>query len=176
MYNIFDTYLDVLKDSIPDYVYEIVLIVACFSFVLFVTLKQDREGFKWFCLLILIEYVFLLLSSTVFFRSYTPAQPYNLVPFWSYRVILYGDSSIELPEKIMNLVVFIPVGLLLGSAFQRIKWWQVLATGFLISLSIEMLQFTLKRGFAEFDDVFHNTMGCLIGYMLIKGSRLMAKG
>ena len=32
-----------------------------------------------------------------------------------------------------------------------------------ISASIETLQFFLKRGFAEVDDVMYNTLGCLIG-------------
>ena len=113
----------------------------------------------------------MLLCSTVIFRNYNPNQAHNFTPFWSYVEIYNGDYTVQLPEKVMNLVVFIPVGLLLGSAFQRIKWWQVFATGFLVSLSIEMLQFTLKRGFAEFDDVFHNTFGCLIGYGIYKAIR-----
>ena len=26
------------------------------------------------------------------------------------------------------------------------------------------------------DDVMHNTVGCILGYILVKGSRLMVKG
>ena len=32
------------------------------------------------------------------------------------------------------------------------------------SILIELLQFIFKRGFAEFDDVFHNVLGCAIGF------------
>ena len=64
----------------------------------------------------------------------------------------------------MNVVAFIPVGLLLGYVFDKIKWWQVLLAGVLLSFGIESLQFILKRGFAEFDDVLHNGLGCLAGY------------
>jgi glycopeptide antibiotics resistance protein len=35
-----------------------------------------------------------------------------------------------------------------------------------ISLSIEVLQLFLRRGYSELDDVMHNTLGCLIGYGL----------
>ena len=42
-----------------------------------------------------------------------------------------------------------------------------LMTGLIISGSIEVLQYFLKRGFSEFDDVFHNTLGCLVGLMII---------
>jgi glycopeptide antibiotics resistance protein len=37
-----------------------------------------------------------------------------------------------------------------------------------ISVSIETLQFFLKRGFAEVDDVMHNIAGCVIGYGVYK--------
>ena len=40
-----------------------------------------------------------------------------------------------------------------------------------ISVSIEALQFVFMKGFSELDDVFHNTLGCVIGvgvYSLIK--------
>ncbi len=36
-----------------------------------------------------------------------------------------------------------------------------------ISFCIETLQLLFKRGFAEFDDVFHNVLGCLLGYGII---------
>jgi glycopeptide antibiotics resistance protein len=41
---------------------------------------------------------------------------------------------------------------------------QVALLGFLTSLSIELLQLVLKRGLFEFDDMFHNTLGVIIGY------------
>lgn len=36
-----------------------------------------------------------------------------------------------------------------------------------ISLLIETLQFFLNKGFAEFDDVWHNTIGCVIGFYVL---------
>lgn len=91
---------------------------------------------------------------------------YNFSPFWSYRAIENGKNDL-LSENIMNVVVFIPVGLLLSCVSRRLKWWMGLLIGFGISLSIEFLQYVLKRGFSEFDDVIHNTIGCLIGIMLV---------
>jgi glycopeptide antibiotics resistance protein len=41
-----------------------------------------------------------------------------------------------------------------------------------MSVSIELLQYILKRGTTEYGDVIHNTLGCLIGiglYYLIHG-------
>ena len=64
----------------------------------------------------------------------------------------------------MNVVVFIPVGLLLGIAFKQMTWWKALLIGCSISVTIEALQFFFMRGFSELDDVMHNTLGCLIGF------------
>ena len=64
----------------------------------------------------------------------------------------------------MNAVVFIPVGFLLSVGFKNLPWWMVLLIGCCLSLSIETMQFLLMRGFAEVDDVMHNTLGCMIGY------------
>lgn len=73
----------------------------------------------------------------------------------------------------MNVVVFIPVGLLLGIALKQMTWWKALLIGCSISVIIESLQFLFKRGFSEVDDVMHNTVGCLIGWLMVKGSRFM---
>ena len=67
------------------------------------------------------------------------------------------------------MVAFIPIGLLLGISFPGMKWWTVLLTGGAFSLLIETLQFFLRRGFAEFDDVGHNVVGCMVGYAVYTG-------
>lgn len=37
------------------------------------------------------------------------------------------------------------------------------------------MQYFLKRGLAEFDDVFHNALGCIAGWLMVKGSRFTVK-
>lgn len=76
----------------------------------------------------------------------------------------------------MNVVVFIPVGLLLSCTFKQMTWWKTLLIGCSISITVEALQFWFMRGFSELDDVMHNTVGCLIGWCMVKGSRLMVIG
>ena len=99
---------------------------------------------------------------------------YELSPFWSYTAIQEG--RIELfAENIMNVVVFIPIGLLLCIAFKQMTWWKALLIGCGISVTIKALQFFFMRGFTELDDVMHNTLGCLLGWFVVKGSRLMVK-
>ena len=59
-----------------------------------------------------------------------------------------------------------PIGFVAGFVFASKRWWKVILFGFGISVSIEAMQFFFKKGFAEFDDVMHNTLGCLLGYLL----------
>jgi glycopeptide antibiotics resistance protein len=56
----------------------------------------------------------------------------------------------------MNVVVFIPVGMLLCVAFKQMTWWKALLIGCCISITIEALQFWFMKGFSEVDDVMVN--------------------
>jgi len=155
----FKQYIISLYKDIPQEVYEGLLSVFCLGLVLFVAFKGLRTGLRWSLLLLLIEYVFLIFCSTVIFRATGATRQYDFHPFWSY------DRPDLLIENIMNVIVFIPVGMILGSLL-RVKgsWLVALLIGCSISITIEALQFCFMRGFSEVDDVMHNTLGCLIGY------------
>lgn len=73
-------------------------------------------------------------------------------------------------------IVFIPIGMILGSLF-RVKgsWFVALMMGMIISVTIEALQFYFMRGFSEVDDVFYNTVGYLIGFEIIAILRIIFK-
>lgn len=123
-----------------------------------------RRGLRWSAVLLLVEYLVLILWLAVLARSVQAERMHNFTPFWSYHAI--PKDVLVLPQIILNVAVFIPVGVLLRCAFEKMRWWKVLLVGGAFSVIIEVLQFVTKRGFAEFDDVFHNTLGCLLGYGL----------
>jgi len=177
----FKQYIISLYKDIPQEVYEVLLSVFCLGVVLFIAFKGVRTGFKWSSVLLLIEYVFFIFCSTVIFRPTGETRQYDFHPFWSY------DRPELLVENIMNVVVFIPVGMILGSLL-RVKgswtkygswfkvngsWLIVLLIGCSISITVEALQFWFMKGFSEVDDVMHNTVGCLIGWFMVKGLRFM---
>ena len=62
-----------------------------------------------------------------------------------------------------------------GPWLPNVSWLMVAIIGCGISVTTESLQFFLMRGFSEVDDVMHNTVGCLIGYMIVKGARLVER-
>ena len=73
----------------------------------------------------------------------------------------------------MNVVVFVPIGVLLAIAFKQMTWWKALLIGCSISVTIEALQFWFMKGFSEMDDVMNNTVGFLIGYLMSTTIRLL---
>ena len=155
-------YIISLYQDISQEVYEGLLSVFCIGLVVFIAWKGFKTGFRYSAILLLVEYVFLLFCSTVIFRDTGETRQYDFHPFWSYQAIQDGREEL-LAETIMNVVVFIPVGLMLGSLL-RVKgsWLLVAIIGCGISVTIESLQFFFMRGFSEVDDVMHNTLGCMI--------------
>ena len=67
-------------------------------------------------------------------------------------------------EQILtNVIMFVPVGVLAG----RIWRWKGLWVAAGLSVGIEILQLVTSRGLCEFDDVFHNMVGAIIGVGII---------
>ena len=149
--------------NIPTTLYVGMLLVFCAGAIMLLAFLGCKKGLKYSSLLLLMEYLILIISLSVLLRPIQTGKAFDLVPFWSYRAVLAGKKQL-LTEDIANVLVYVPIGLLLGCAFGQMKWWKVLAIGGGFSLMIEVLQFAFKRGFAEFDDVFHNVLGCSIGF------------
>ena len=167
----FRHYIINLYQDIPQEVYEGLLSVFCIGLVVFVAWKGFKTGLRYSAILLLVEYVFLIFCSTVIFRATGEISKYDFHPFWSYKAIQDGRENL-LAENIMNVIVFIPVGMILGSLLKvKGSWLIALLIGCSISITIEALQFCFLKGFSEVDDVMHNTLGCIVGFMIVNGFR-----
>lgn len=144
------------------------LLLSCVGVFFLLVFLGWKRGIRWSGRLLLLEYLTFILFLSFILRSSQGEHVANMIPFWSYRAILAGEQYV-LVQVIMNVLAFIPVGLLFGCFLGRSKWWMALLIGGGFSVLIEILQFVFKRGMAEFDDVFHNVLGCLIGYGLYVG-------
>lgn len=160
MKDLFIKYFDDINKNVPYSVFEDLAIVFCIGTVIILAICGVKKGLLYLSGLLLAEYVFLLFCTTIVYRRFNKELGYELHPFWS-----YGRDDL-IAENVMNVVVFVPVGLLLGCAFKGMTWWKVMMIGMCVSGAIETMQFVYKRGFAEVDDVMHNTLGCLIGYCI----------
>ena len=97
--------------------------------------------------------------------SYMKNRSVNLIPF---REILLLNGRIDVSQIILNVVVFIPLGIYAGILFERWKFRKKLLFFFLISLIIEGLQYGLAVGAFDSTDIITNTSGGVIGYLLYK--------
>ncbi len=171
-------YWDSLWRDIPIYIWEAEVYVLILGIVVLLLWKGRKSGFRMSFGLLLVAYVVIIYCSTVIFRVTGSETGHDFMPFWSYRAILVGRDDL-IVENLMNTLVFVPVGILIGTQMSQKaqKGWQVaIGVGFLISVLIETLQYFLHRGFSEVDDVIHNTIGCILGYILVKGLRIMVRG
>lgn len=90
----------------------------------------------------------------------------NLIPF-SESLILNGKLAFS--EIIMNVVIFVPLGIYAGILFKRWIIGKKLFLFFLISLICEGFQFILGVGASDITDIINNTLGGIIGLMIYKG-------
>jgi len=157
-------------NDIPHDVYVVMLIIFSVGSVMAFVMKGPSKGLRWLLGTLLMEYTFLLFCSMVIYRKVNENVGYDFHPFWSYKAILEGRNEL-IGENIMNAVVFVPVGLLFAILMSRKSqkdWLVAIMVGAGMSLTIEALQFFLHRGFAEVDDVMHNALGALIGYIMYR--------
>lgn len=90
----------------------------------------------------------------------------NLIPFSESLII---NGKLHFSEIIMNVLIFIPLGIYVGTLFKDLDIRKKLFLFFLISLICEVLQFILGVGASDITDIINNTLGGILGLMVYKG-------
>lgn len=119
--------------------------------------------------ILLILYIGFIIYTTLLCREPRDYREYNFQLFWSYQRF-FDDVRPQGRQILGNILFFIPFGGLVplcvdGSGKRKLAITVISAC--LLSGTIELLQLVVKLGFAEFDDVFDNTMGAVIGAVLM---------
>lgn len=112
-----------------------------------------------------IFHLITVLTSTVLSRKADAAYRIIWDPFWGEKDILAGYTWRWL-GIFANVLLLSPMGVLLPMISQRFRMRNTMMAGFLVSLLIELLQLFLKRGYFEFNDIFHNVLGVFLAYLL----------
>jgi glycopeptide antibiotics resistance protein len=113
--------------------------------------------------LIVLSWILLFKLGVRF--SYMGNRRVNLIPF-SEPLILNG--KIDVGEIILNVVIFVPLGIYAGILFEKWFFGKKLFFFFLISLIVEGLQFILAVGAFDITDIITNTLGGIIGLMIFE--------
>lgn len=162
-------YATSVAGNIPLEIYWILLGLFLIGLLVLILWKGFRLGLRYCSSLLLAEWSFLILCATIIFRETGAERRCNLIPLWSY--FDYGKHSYFMEmfgENILNVLLFVPIGLFAGCGMQGMTLRKVLFLGGGLSIFIELLQFIFKKGFCETDDIIHNVLGCIIGYLIYR--------
>ena len=148
-----------------------VFALSRFVAALFLMLGNKRRYYwkKWFKILISLPvdfaavfYVFMVVVITFFSRMEGSTDVVNTQLFSTFRPDLASRLYI-----VENVVMFIPLGGFLRWYGVKHFWMGVpLIIG--SSTAIEMMQYLTGRGRMEVDDILTNTIGGLIGFIVMK--------
>ena len=132
--------------------------------------KQRFFGKVLFCLYVAFLVYFLIFSERYGREPGSVSYRYNLVPFqeikrfWTYREQLGFRPFIT--NLAGNVLIFVPFGFFLPMASKFSSMATTVFFSFILSLSVEMIQFMTQVGSFDVDDLILNTFGGLIGYII----------
>lgn len=97
--------------------------------------------------------------------SYMGNRSVNLIPFSEFFA---SNGKIDFVEIILNVIIFLPLGIYAGVLFERWTFRKKIIFFFLTSLLIEGLQFILKVGAFDITDIITNISGGIIGLTIFQ--------
>lgn len=148
--------------------FAIILLGASICLTSFHTALRSYKAERVFIRLCTVAYVSLIVYATLFSREKSEVQNgFSLIPFITYYKA--KTENIEFyREAFMNVALFFPLGCFLYCF--DIKGAKMLAialfSAFALSCVIEISQYIFHLGYAEVDDVIHNTAGVIIGILV----------
>lgn len=131
----------------------------------------DEKPFPWkkaMLVLMLLGYWTILIYVTVQRSSHYGWHDANLHLFRAWREAWNDFSEKSWLNILLNIGMFVPLGVLLPLMHRRLqKWYVMLPLGFLSTLIIEAAQYFGFRGLFDVDDLFNNTLGAAIGFFTV---------
>lgn len=132
--------------------------------------KEDNNSTSKLTIVLFVLYL-IVISWILLFKmgvqfTYMENRKVNLIPF---NEFLISNGKIDFGGLIMNVVIFIPLGVYAGVLFKRWIFGKNILFFFSTSLIVEGIQFIFKLGAFDITDIIMNTLGGVIGLMLFKG-------
>ena len=96
----------------------------------------------------------------------------KIFPLWvNFKPFVYLFDYPTVREALLNLVgntaMFIPLGIVWPAVLKKLNThWKVIAAGFGVSLTIEVLQLPFFDRVSDVDDLILNSLGYLLGYLI----------
>lgn len=98
----------------------------------------------------------------------------NFLPFRNIsNYIINYDSfnfDIVLYNTLGNILIFLPLGIFLPLLIRNVQLFKGFTVFIMVSLTIELLQYLLKVGQLDIDDIILRSIGGVVGFLIIKVS------
>ena len=112
----------------------------------------------------LLVYVVVLFCGTVIMRGTHRYCVIHTDLFWGYKV---DNPAIFYRDNLINILLYIPVGCLVALIAPKYKWLVATGVGLFLSETIECSQLIWHKGTFDVDDLFNNTVGALVGGLIV---------
>lgn len=115
----------------------------------------------------------LLLLWAILFKGMAPGggspmrRSVNLIPFYADPYAAYL-RKIAYRDWIVNVVAFVPFGILADCLFRRRSLWRPVLAGFCLSFLLELTQYIAGLGASDVTDLITNTAGAFAGILLFR--------
>ena len=149
------------------------IIVICITIGCLVIIKKKRCICVFLYYLLLAEFLTLIFSSTLFFRSKHSEHEFRPDVFDGY-VECFRKEVVPY-ENILNIVLFLPVGYIICCLTRKYRFFITLCLGLTLSLFIESMQYVTRLGIFDLSDLLNNTLGTIFGYIFFMISRRNCK-
>ena len=113
-----------------------------------------------------VVYLAAVLYITVFSRE-PGERRFDMEPFRSYILLIRDRNYFYAGQIFLNILMTVPYGFLLPGLnvkYRSLRKVTFMGLGF--SAAIETIQYITCRGLFEFDDLFNNTLGASVGYII----------
>ncbi len=147
---------------------------------------KSQSNLKDIILISLYIIYFLFMAKILFFKNVPLTEIFNsdreisrtlaIIPFQS--IMKYYNSGnlwATVLNVVGNVVIFIPFGVFLMMYTQRKTTIKAVTTVLWTSVTVEVVQFVLDIGIADFDDITLNVLGGLFGVWTYKILKLIFK-
>ena len=132
---------------------------------------NGEKPFPWrktILIFLLAGYLAVLGYATLSRLGGIGASGFSFHPLRSWREAWNNFSVTSWANVLLNIAMLIPFGILIPLLFQRCKKWNYMLLASLgLVLYIETTQYFTGRGIFDIDDIFGNTLGAMIGYLLL---------
>ncbi len=135
--------------------------------------KDSQRGVRVLFLFYLAALIYLVFFAEAFRRgdAHGGTYAYNLELFKEIRRFYLNRESLGMRVVMVNLagniLAFVPFGFMAPMTGRRSRgFFRIAFLSFLLSLCIECIQLVSRVGSFDVDDIFLNTVGGIVGYLL----------